>query len=510
MYPGTLNYHQGVDIAISAFGMVRELIPLAEFHIYGDGPERSNLCALVSCLGLQGRVVLHRFMSITEISKIMSQADVGIIPKRNDSFGDEAFSTKSFEFMAVGVPLIMSETTIDKYYFNSSVVEFFKPNDKIDLSSKMLMLYNNPERRRLLKERSREFVAINDWSHKKKEYLDLLDKLVHQQEQKIRKSDSRLMKKFSAMKGWKMLRGLYFFMKPIIPRFLQIFLRRRLASWQIKNVGSCWPINTAFAKKPVNWTGWPSGKRFAFILTHDVESARGLDRVLGLASMEREIGFRSSFNFVPGKYAITRRLGKQLGEYGFEIGVHDLRHDGRLYFSKRSFERKAAQINSYLKEWSAVGFRSAYMLHKLEWLHKLNIDYDLSTFDTDPFEPQSDGLGTIFPVWIAEKGQENGYVEIPYTLPQDLTIFILLKETDTRIWNEKLDWLARKGGMALLNTHPDYMYWGVGEPRIDEYSNEYYACFLNYVKRKYEGQYWNALPREVAGYWKNMTYVKGE
>ena len=51
----------------------------------------------------------------------------------------------------------------------------------------------------------------------------------------------------------------------------------------------------------------------------------------------------------------------------------------------------------------------------------------------------------------------SGYVELPYTLPQDSTLFLLLREKTNGIWKTKLDWIAQHGGMALLNTHPDYM-----------------------------------------------------
>jgi len=60
------------------------------------------------------------------------------------------------------------------------------------------------------------------------------------------------------------------------------------------------------------------------------------------------------------------------------------------------------------------------MYHDLRLLHYLNIEYDASTFDTDPFEPQPDGLGTIFPRWIYDQENQKGFVELPYTLPSRL------------------------------------------------------------------------------------------
>ena len=68
-----------------------------------------------------------------------------------------------------------------------------------------------------------------------------------------------------------------------------------------------------------------------------------------------------------------------------------------LYRFRRVLQQRASIINAYLKEWGAVGFRSPAMHHNLEWLQDLDIEYDASTFDTDPFEPQPDGVGTIFP-----------------------------------------------------------------------------------------------------------------
>jgi hypothetical protein len=78
-------------------------------------------------------------------------------------------------------------------------------------------------------------------------------------------------------------------------------------------------------------------------------------------------------------------------------------------------------------------------------------------------------------------------------------------EKDNRIWKEKLDWVVHKGGMALLNTHPDYMYWNRGNRKVDEYPQEYYASFLEHVKTEYQDEYWNVLPVDLARYWKKMS-----
>ena len=296
----------------------------------------------------------------------------------------------------------------------------------------------------------------------------------------------------------------YYLLKPAIPRFLQFHLRRQLIKHKQSRYADIWPIDGSASKPRESFTGWPDDKQFAVILTHDVDTEMGHARCLNLAHLEQEVGFHSSFNFVPERYKVDPTLRTQLVENGFEVGVHGLNHDGKLYSSKKVFQERAIKINGYLKAWGAVGFRSPAMHHNLEWLHDLDIEYDASTFDTDPFEPQPDGVGTIFPFWVEGRNGKKGYVELPYTLPQDFTLFILMKEKNINIWRRKLDWIAEHGGMALINTHPDYMHFGRGRLGLEEYPVRYYVEFLEYVKGKYEGQYWHVLPRKIAKWWREM------
>ncbi len=308
-----------------------------------------------------------------------------------------------------------------------------------------------------------------------------------------------------------MLRNrIYYSLKPFVPRLLRTAVRRRFAL-RLKGQGlSDWPIKPGSQRKPDGWKGWPGGKRFAFVLTHDVEGSLGLKNCQRLAALEREMGFRSCFNFIPeGAYRVSSALRHELTDAGFEVGVHDLRHDGRLYRSRRDFQRRAARINHYLREWEASGFRSGFMLHNLDWLHDLEIEYDMSTFDTDPFEPQPEGHHTIFPFWVARpplldgegltaSKAKRGYVELPYTLAQDSTLFLLLREESAKIWMAKLDWIAEHGGMALVNIHPDYVRFDGQKRRTSQYPVARLREFLEYVSGKYHALFWNPSPRELA------------
>jgi glycosyltransferase involved in cell wall biosynthesis/peptidoglycan/xylan/chitin deacetylase (PgdA/CDA1 family) len=298
-----------------------------------------------------------------------------------------------------------------------------------------------------------------------------------------------------------LLNRVYYTFKPYMPFALRMWLRRMRAKYLRGVYAEVWPIDQRAGATPPGWPGWPEGKQFSFVLTHDVEGQKGFDRVEKLIDLETKYGFRSAFNFVPiGEYELTDSVRDLLNRSGFEVGVHGLEHDGKLYSSKTEFTRKAARIRSYLDRWGAVGFRSPLMQHKLSWLHELGVEYDASTFDTDPFEPEPDGVRTIFPFWVPGP-DGKGYVELPYSLVQDFTLFIILRETNIDVWKRKLDWVAEHGGMALLNTHPDYMCFDTGQKNRDEFPVGFYEEFLQYARQKYSETCWAALPRDVTRYY---------
>jgi hypothetical protein len=299
------------------------------------------------------------------------------------------------------------------------------------------------------------------------------------------------------------LKQLYYTLRPFVPSSVRPLLRRLLRRRRAETFCLGWPVEDRFVRflsaalaavqrrlssaRPAPF--WPSGARFAFILTHDVESAAGQSLVRALADADEQDGFRASFNFVPEGYRVDHRLLAQLRKRGFEVGVHGMKHDGRLFSSMAEFERRASYINSYLREWGAVGFRAPFNHRHPEWMQSLEIEYDLSFFDSDPYETIPGGTMSIWPFFCGR------FVELPYTLPQDHTLYEMYGPGAVDIWIRKVDFIAKWGGMALVNVHPDYT---CAKDHIGLYKR-----FLLAVKEK--GDYWHALPREAARWWRNRA-----
>ncbi|CUS03404.2 protein of unknown function [Candidatus Promineifilum breve] len=234
---------------------------------------------------------------------------------------------------------------------------------------------------------------------------------------------------------------------------------------------------------------WPGGNRFACVLTHDVEARPGHDFVRQVMALEEKYGFRSSFNFVPEGYRVDGDLLDEMRARGFEVGVHGLKHDGRLFASRQLFEERAQKINGYARQWGAVGYRSPMTHRNPEWMQSLEIDYDLSFFDTDPYEPMAGGSMSIWPYFIGR------FVELPYTLMQDHRYLEVLEQRSPDLWLEKVDFIEDHYGMVLLNSHPDYLLKPGGMA-------VYEALLAALAQRR---DCWRALPREAADWWRRRA-----
>ena len=308
----------------------------------------------------------------------------------------------------------------------------------------------------------------------------------------------------------KYARSLYYSLRSLIPRDIQIKFRQSIVHLQEKRVFPAWPMDVSLDNfqrlvlqlilqvsgidtLPFIWF-WPAGHSSAVVLSHDVETQVGHDNVWAIANLEKKYGFRSSWNFVPERYKVNQQLLSDLSADGFEIGVHGLYHDGHLFDTYDLFKRRALRINDYLGNWHSQGFRAPSAIRNLRWIAKhISAEYDTSCPTTEIYAPQPGGCCTVFPFMIDEM------VEIPFTMPQDHTLFIILKdqmEDVDCIWQRVASQIMEQNGMVSIIVHPDYM--------IDANNLARYETFLIWLKEHSSGT-WFALPREVAAWWKSRN-----
>ena len=157
-------------------------MPQAELHFYGGGNKSIilELTGLSQRLGLNGSVKFHGLVPLDTIAQIIANADIGVVPKRADSFGNEAYSTKIMEFMSQGIPVVVSRTKVDTFYFNEETVHFFASGDPKALAAAILDVAKDEKLRNRLIARGFEYADRNGWDGKKKEYFELVDSLTAQ------------------------------------------------------------------------------------------------------------------------------------------------------------------------------------------------------------------------------------------------------------------------------------------------------------------------------------------
>jgi glycosyltransferase involved in cell wall biosynthesis len=177
LFPGSFQPHQGLDVAIKAFARLKLKVPNAELHLYGGGNNgvQAELARLADRLGQSESVKFIRSVPLDQIASVIANADLGVVPKRADSFGNEAYSTKIMEFMSQGVPVVVSRTKIDKFYFDDTVVRFFDSGDDKDMADAMLDVIEHQDVREALVAAGYAYADRYSWDRKKNEYLDMVD-----------------------------------------------------------------------------------------------------------------------------------------------------------------------------------------------------------------------------------------------------------------------------------------------------------------------------------------------
>ena len=175
VYPGTLNFHQGVDVAIKAFALVLKEIPEAEFHIFGEGPSKPYLAELVRQLGVTDKVKLGEMFPKEQMAEVMAQSDIAVEPKLMGSrFANETCSVKLLEFMALGIPVVASRTRVHEFYYNETMVKFYDADDEAMLANAIVSLFRDEGLRRSLAGNGLKYIETNNWLTERERYRELI------------------------------------------------------------------------------------------------------------------------------------------------------------------------------------------------------------------------------------------------------------------------------------------------------------------------------------------------
>src|SRR3989442_4590484 len=243
---------------------------------------------------------------------------------------------------------------------------------------------------------------------------------------------------------------------------------------------------------------WPGGYLSCAIMTHDVETRSGLNFTDALMKLNDSFGIKASFQLIPERrYQVSENLLREIRARGFEVNVHDLNHDGRLFRDRAEFLQRAAKINQYIRQFRAKGFRSGALYRNIEWYDAFEFSYDMSVPNVGHLDPQWGGCCTTMPYFI------GNILELPVTTTQDYSLFHILGEYSTELWKRQIRLILEDHGLISFIVHPDYLL----EPRAQAIYMDLLA-HLSHLRA--EGKLCIALPRDVDEWWRMRNQMKLE
>lgn len=309
--------------------------------------------------------------------------------------------------------------------------------------------------------------------------------------------------------------SLYYLMRPILPVGVRKHLQRiRLRGWD-KLRFPHWPVDRTvdslmerllllairaqnINRVPFIWF-WPEGASSCALMTHDVESASGLEQCRTLMDANDSFAIKAAFQVIPEeRYHVTPAFLESIRERGFEVVVHDLNHDGRLFHDRKQFLDRAAKINAYGKEFGAKGFRAGVLYRNQEWFDALDFEYDMSVPNVAHLDPQRGGCCTVMPYFVGH------VLELPVTMTQDYTLFHILNDYSTKLWEQQAELIMEKHGLINVIIHPDYI-TGSRERAV------YEALLGHLADLREKKNVWITTPGEVNRWWRQraqMTIVE--
>jgi hypothetical protein len=334
--------------------------------------------------------------------------------------------------------------------------------------------------------------------------FDLSEVVTNLRQERYRQHASEYAEKIT---GSSASRAAYYFLRPILPVSIRRHLQKlRLSGWETIAFPR-WPVDTSVdrlmrssmalllttsghQKIPFIWF-WPDGGRGCAMMTHDVEAPAGLDFCGQLMDLDDSFGIKSSFQIVPEvRYEISEALFAGIRGRGFEVNVHDLNHDGRLFDSREQFQHRAARIKEYAQIFKSRGFRAGAMYRQQGWFGVLEVSYDMSVPNVAHLEPQRGGCCTVMPYFV------GNILELPLTTTQDYSLFHILGDYSIALWQKQIELILANNGLITLLSHPDYL--------IEKRARGVYSDLLAHIRRlRDEGKLWFALPGDVDRWWRS-------
>lgn len=155
IHAGRLSHERKIDVIVKALPLVKKEFPEAELAIAGNGTARKELELLAAKLGVASSVKFMGFLEKPVLAEAYNAAEIFAITSTSDTQ-----SMVMMQAMAAGLPIIGVKARALPEYINKNNGILIEPNDSESLAKKIIFLFKNPEKRKMLGAGARKF-AVN-------------------------------------------------------------------------------------------------------------------------------------------------------------------------------------------------------------------------------------------------------------------------------------------------------------------------------------------------------------
>src|SRR5262249_50922886 len=130
VYHGTVTPHYGVGLLVDALPALRDRVPDVRLEIYGEGDAVPELRAAAEERGVADELELSGTrLPHAEVLRRGAGAAVGVIPNLPTPLNQYALSTKLFEYVVLGIPVVVASLPTLRAHFGDDEVAFFRAGD---------------------------------------------------------------------------------------------------------------------------------------------------------------------------------------------------------------------------------------------------------------------------------------------------------------------------------------------------------------------------------------------
>ena len=175
-YHGTVTAWYGLELLVDVFASILPALPHARLEIQGEGDAIEAVRDRAQALSVDSRVSAPgTYLPQTDVLALAQGASVGVIPNLPTKLNRFALSSKLFEYIALGIPVVSADLPTIRAHFDDSEIRYFRAGDAESLAEAILDVAQNPrdaaERVAAARARYEEY----RWPGNAARYLALLD-----------------------------------------------------------------------------------------------------------------------------------------------------------------------------------------------------------------------------------------------------------------------------------------------------------------------------------------------